>query len=284
MKDREPRLKTLMLSPGVSIIMALAGAAGMLMHHDTWLSVTLSAVVCMSAVYEIKARALYKGPNFPFAGLFMLLQAAIVAGVTGMMAASVAAVSLVLLFHCFSRPGKTKTIYLIYLLCGLGALGSRCFALLSAALMLSVVLVRAFSVRGLVAAMLGLITPFIIGTGFGIYDPMKIVDIYAAPWIPGIDASTLLACSVALVFGLATFLQSYGYPAKARARNMSILGFTALAVFMPLVDSANSFNYLPMVNLCGAYNASHFAATRRHGWIWAVITCIAAILFYFLYR
>lgn len=284
MRDRESRFKSLILGQGLSLATALAGLIMLWSRHDSWIAMALAAAISALMVYEIRARALYKGPNFPFAGLFMLMLAAITPGITGMLLATVAAGAMTLLFLCFSRPGETRTIFLIYLFCGLGALGSRSFALLAVALFPAMILVRAFSMRGLVAAMLGMLTPAIIAVGFGVYDPHSLVDIYAAPWVAGFDAPTMMAGATALLFGLAMFLPSYGYPAKARARNMAILGLTACAVAMPMADSANSFNYLPLVSLCAAYNVSHLAATRRLGWFWAIAVGAAAVLFYSMYR
>lgn len=272
-----------MLSPGMSVIIGLAGVVGLWTYTGGWLLALISLAVAALLVYNIKARALYKGQPFPVGALFLLLQAASVVSLTGCLTAAVAVASMAFIFLCFSKPRETKTVFLIYLFCGIGALGARSFLLLAGALLLALILVRAFSMKGLVAALLGLVTPLIILGGFGVYDIDRLVAVYATAWHPGFDAPTLFSCAVAVVFALAMFLPSYGYPAKARARNMAVLGLTACAVAMPFVDSVNAPDYLPLVNVCAAYNIGHFAATKRFGWVAAVLAAISAGVFYFGY-
>jgi len=283
MRDRAARIKSLLLSPGVSIAVALIGLIELTGYRDWWLPAALSAAVGALMVYEIKARTLYRGPNFPFIGLFMLLQAAVNPTLTGCLTAAVAAMAMTALFLCFSRPGETRTIYLIGLFCGVGALGARCFLMLAGALLTALVLVRAFSMRGLVASLLGLLTPLIILGGFGLYNPDRLIEIYSGPWLIGFNLPTLSAGAIAAMFAIAMFLPSYGYTAKARARNMAMLGLTAWAIALPILDSVHHTDYLPLVNLCAAYNVSHFAATRRFGWIGAMAVSLLAVGLYFGY-
>lgn len=285
MKDRATRFNNLMLSPGVSVIFALAGLTTMLPCGAAgWVGGLLSAAIGALMVYQIKARALYRGANFPFLGLFMLLQAAVAPTLTGCLTAAMAAVAMTALFLCFSRPRETRVFFTVFLFCGLGALWARSFLLLGAGLIVAQVLVRAFSMRGFVAAMLGLITPLVIAAGFGLYTPDSLLTVYSQGMTPGINAPTVFTGAVALLLGFATFLQSYGYPAKSRARNMAMLGLTGCAVLMPVIDSANYADYLPLINFCGAYNVSHFAATRRFGWLCALAVAIAATAFYIWFR
>lgn len=283
MRDRAARIKSLLLSPGVSVAIALIGLIELTGYRDWWLPAAISAAVGALMVYEIKARALYRGPNFPFIGLFMLLQAAVNPTLTGCLTAAVAAMAMTALFLCFSRPGETRTIYLIGLFCGVGALGARCFLMLAGALLTALVLVRAFSMRGLVASLLGLLTPLIILGGFGLYNPDRLIEIYSGPWLIGFNLPTLSAGAIAAMFAIAMFLPSYGYTAKARARNMAMLGLTAWAIALPILDSVHHTDYLPLVNLCAAYNVSHFAATRRFGWIGAMAVSLLAVGLYFGY-
>lgn len=283
MRDSAARIKSLLLSPGVSVAVALVGLIEMTVYSGRWPPAAVSAAVGALIVYEIKARALYRGANFPFIGLFMLLQAAISPTLTGCLTVAVAAVAMTALFLCFLRPGKTRIVYLTCLFCGIGALGARCFLMLAGALLTALVLVRAFSMRGLVAALLGLLTPLIILGGFGLYDPDRLIGIYGEPWLIGVNLPTLTTGAVAAVFAIVMFLPSYGYTAKARARNMALLGLTAWAIALPVLDSAHYADYLPLVNMCAAYNVSHFAATGRFGWIGALAVYLLAVGFYFGY-
>lgn len=285
MRDRVQRINSFMLSPGMSVIFGLIGLVGLWSYHSGWLLALVSLAVAVILVYNVKARALFKGQSFPVGALFLLLQAASPGSPAGCLTALVAAVAMAFVFLCFSRPGETKAFFLIFLFCGIGALGARSFLLLAVALMPALMLVRAFSMRGLVASLLGLVTPLIILGGFGLYDIGSLEALYGGgTWrFVGFDAQTLFSCGLAVVFALAMFLPAYGYPAKARARGMAILGLTACVVVMPFVDSVNAADCLPLVNVCAAYNAGHFAATKRFGWIAALLVALMAAGVYFYY-
>lgn len=279
MTDRATGLNNFLLSAGISVIVGLLAASMMLPAN--WLMVVLSVAICVLLVYDIKARGLYKGSNYPFIGLFLTLQAVTGASWTGTLVALYYALALTVMFFLFQRKEQTKTIFLIYLFCGLGALWLRSFILVGASILISFILMRSFSFRGLVAALLGLITPLIILGGFGLLDIFTLIEDYMQPFVIGYNPDLIFSSAVALLSGLVMFLPSYGYPAKQRARNMSMLGLTVCAIVMPCVDFLNMGQYMPLLNLCAAYNVAHFAATRRYGWIGCLIVLIASIVFSF---
>lgn len=280
MTDRSTRLKNVLLSPGVSVVIGLIPAAVML--TDSPAALLLSAAVCALIIFNIKARALFRGPNFPFAAIFMALQAAVGASWQATLPALYFAIVLTGAFLLYQHPSETKPIFLMFLLCGLGALWGRCFALCGVALLVVIILLRAFSLRGLVASLLGFITPLIILFGFGQLDIFTPVEDYLGPFALIISPYWMLSASVAFIFALAMFLPAYGYPAKQRARNMAMLGLTACAIILPCIDPESHFLLLPLLNLCAAYNVGHFAATRRFGWIGALPVLIAAVIFYII--
>lgn len=280
MLDRPTRIKNLILSPGISLILAVVAFCAML--PGNWPAAILSIPVCGLMVSNIKARALFRGPNFPFAAIFMALQAATAASLTGTAMALCLSLALTALYLCFQRPDMTRTLFLIFLCCGFGALWMRGFLFLAVALEIAVVLLRAFSLRGFTASLLGLITPLIILGGFGVVTPADLAATYSTPMIPGVNVRWLLPAAVGLLFGILTFLPSYGYPAKARARNMAMLGLTFCALPLPCIDSLNCADYLPLLNLCAAYNVCHFAASRSFGWVGALAAVGAAAACFFL--
>lgn len=275
MTDRATRLNNALLSPGVSIALGLISTAVMLPFNPV--AALLSAMVCALMVYNIKARALFRGPFFPFAAIFPALQLAVGASWQSTLTALFFAVVLTGAFLLYQRPADTKTIFVMFLLCGLGALWERCFMLCGVALLAVIVLLHAFSLRGLVASLLGFITPLIILFGFGQLDVFTLYEDYLKPYDFIISPYWMISASVALIFALAMFLPSYGYPAKQRSRNMAMLGLTACAIALPCIDPESHFALLPLLNLCAAYNVGHFAATRRFGWIGALLVIIAAI-------
>lgn len=278
MPERPSRLQRIILSPGVSTLVGLAGLLLMLAGAATpWLTLGLTAAISAAMVYEIKARGLFRGFNFPFAGLFPLLQAAMMPDSTGAILAAVALVSLIMIMLCFSRPDATRVFFTVFLICGLGALGSRSFAFLALLMLLAIILVRAFSMRGFVASVLGFITPAILCWPLSPETITQLPELYSEPFLPGYDSTLIVIAGMALLSGLATFLPSYGYPAKSRARNMAMLGLTAGAIALPFLDFANAASFSALLNLCCAYNLTHLASLKRFGWIYVALACTCAL-------
>lgn len=270
--DRPSALKRIILSPGVSVLAGIAGALLMMLSAEfAWAGLALSAAISAVMVYEMKARMLFRGHYYPFAGLFMLAQAAAMPDLTGMAMLAAGATGLIVLMHCFNRPDFTRSIFLVFLLCGLGATAHRCFALLAALMLLCVILVRAFSLRGLVAALLGLVTPAILLLPFRPDHGLSLLADYSRYFVPGYSAELIAVGAVALLSAMAVFLPSYGYPAKTRARNMSILGLAIGSIALPFLDFEHWRNYLGLMNLCCAYNLCHLASLKQRGWIYVVI-------------
>lgn len=279
-RERGSLLQNILLGPVASIVLAIAGLSAMIASGTGhWLTGLISAAIGAFGVYQIKGRGLFKGPNFPFIGLFLILQAAALPGFTSTMLALLALVATVGIMLCFQQPDQTRLIYLITLVCGFGALGARCFLLLAGALIIELMFVRAFSMRGFVASVLGLLTPLIILAGFGIYDPMHLVGLYGSRWFVDINAPALITAIPAVIFALSMFLTVYGYPAKQRARNLAIMSLTGSAIIMAMVDSANGDHYMALINLLSAYWVNHFAATHRFGWTVILLTIAFAIAY-----
>lgn len=274
----------ILLSLGVSAIIALASLAAFLVESpESWIVALLSLIIGAFGTYQIKARVLFKGSNYPFIGLFMALQAATLPTLPSTLLAVVAIAAMVLIMMLFQHPEQTPLIFLIMLVCGLGALGARCFLLLAPVLMVALICVGAMSMRGFVAAILGLLTPAIILIGFGLYNPGTLILIYGEEWFDGINPAVSVAAAPAVVFALTTFLTAYGYPLKQRARNMAMMSLTVTSILLSVADSANAADYLGVINICSAYWAAHYAATRRIGWVAILLTIGFAIYYAFSY-
>ncbi len=287
MLSKSARFKAFILSPGVSVIMA---AAGMLLvalfNSGGFLSLPLSAAMSALMVYEIKARRLYTGPNFQFAALFMLLQAVSGNSIVGCMIAFIALSGMIMAWYCYDDNSHTRSIFSFFMICGVGLLWNRCFALLIPILIFVFVTVRAMSFRGVVAILLAILTPAILLFSAGIVTLDTVTAEYARPWMPIIGIQTfgkqfipaVVTAGLALVCALAMFLTAYGYPAKQRARNMAVMVLTAGAILLPISDLADAGQFMPLLNLCIAYHVAHFASIRTFGWIAAVMLWIITIV------
>lgn len=276
---RAERIRRFFLSPGFSVIVGAAALTVMALRSpgpEGWLATLLTAGIAALMVYSIKARALFRGPNFPFAALFPALQAVSIPSLTGTLVALVAMWALMVDFVNFHNRDNTRPLFWLYLICGLGALGDRSFALLGAALLVPAILVHYLSARGTVAALLGFITPAILAIGFGLYDPRRLPAMYLPEWLPGFAPVPLALGALALLSALLTFWPSYGYPAKMRARNMAVIGLAAALCALPSLDSADAAELLPALNLCAAYNLAHYSVLGRATWVTVLLVAAGA--------
>lgn len=278
-REKANLIQRVLLSPSASVVISLVAAAWLIVGQNQWLGTLFSVALGIFGAYQIKARTLFKGANFPFAALFLALQAATRPTLLGNIFGATAFTALIVAMLLFQQRQQTRVIFLIMLVCGFGALGARCFLLLSPALTIALAIMGAFSLRGLVASVLGLLTPLVIAVGFGLYNPLNLLEIYSSPWLDTLDYPMLIAAIPALLFALVMFLPAYGYPQKQRMCNMAILSMTLSATAMAIVDPVHADDYIVLINLCSAYWATHLAATRRHGWL-AIIATLGFCIYY----
>ncbi len=277
MQERPKAIQRLIQSPTVSVLMALIAMGPMLYNSNANAFITslLSAAVAALMVSQIKARVMYRGAYFPFLGIYMLAQAALFPNLTGIILTCTAVLAITALLICFNQPEATRVFFVVYLICGIGALFDRSYSLLAVLLLVTLILVRAFSARGLVACMLGFITPAIIVLPLNILDYNDVIVEYSERFMPGYTIPLIAIGGIAFVSGISTFLPSYSYPARSRARNMAILGLTLGAITLPFLDFANAEKYTGLLNVCMAYNVCHFSSLKRFGWLYIIVIWLA---------
>lgn len=291
LKSRQ-RFKLPLLSPGISIITALMGAAIMIGRDTSSIWVLLISVAAAALItVEIKARKLFRGPNFPFAGFFMLLQAVMPQNITGCCIALFVALTLILAIANFMNGNSMRLIFTIMLACGAAAMWWRPFLLIVPVMLLIFLMERALSLRGFVAAALGLIAAAILLFASGLADIETVLTAYSEPlftfkW-PVADhsmrAAIVSTAIAAALTNLIMFLPSYGYPAAQRTANMSTIALTGCALLLGFViDFGNVMTYMPLLNLCTAYQMGHICATKPGGTILAACFWTGIIVLMFI--
>lgn len=283
MQERPKAIQRIIQSPTISILVAL-GATGTILFHgeNAWLIALLSVATATLMFSQIKARVMYRGAYYPFLGIFMLAQSAIMPSLSGSILTLITVMALTALLICYNQPWATRTFFVIYLAFGTGALLDRSYSLMGLLLFAALVLVRCFSARSLVASILGYITPAIITLPLNIIDINAVISAYNQAFT--IDYSLPLTAigGIAFLAGASTFITAYGYPARSRARNMAMLGLTVGAIALPFLDFANVGMYTGLLNICMAYNVCHFISQKRISWLYIVVMWLAiGALIYF---
>ncbi|MBD5293858.1 MAG: hypothetical protein HDS20_03435 [Bacteroides sp.] len=286
------RPERFILSPAFSIFLGLCGAVISLFRADGIagnVALLLSLILGAVAAVQVRPRAMFKGTGYPLFPTFMLLQAAAPGSPEGVGLALFAFGSLIVYFFCFSQPQFTRTFFLLFLLTGIGAVFSPAWLLWAAVSIAVMVTLRAFSMRGLVASLLGLLTAFIlipviaVASSQSLEPLFSLAETFQHPLFDfplQLSDNYIFSASICALLGLATFLTAYGYPSRMRAQNMAVYVVAAGAVIFPVFTLGGSNLWLPLINLCAAYFASHFiAANKRAGWVLALIIWIVIIGF-----
>lgn len=222
-------------------------------------------------------------------GLFAIMLAATPGSVTvlntGTLLAFTGICGIYLMFSCYDSPMRTRRVFLTFLLLALGSAVQYCFAGFIPVFWIICAQMRIFTLRTFIASVLGIITVWILLLGFGIVTP---ADIHL-PHIISIFSDTALQSAVYLliVAGYTTFLlltsttlnvaKTIAYNARARAFNGAL---TVVAVFTIIAMAANYNNlvaYLPLLDMCAAYQLTHYFVNHRFDRQYAAVLSVAAV-------
>ncbi|MDE6802587.1 MAG: hypothetical protein K2J06_07465, partial [Muribaculaceae bacterium] len=190
-----------------------------------------------------------------------------------------------LLFTTFSDPTSTRTIYLIFMLTTASAFIVPQSLFFLPILLIGCAQMRILTLRVVIAAILGIITPGWIAIGFDLCEPADLPlpsiefasDIFSQTLV---EPQTLASVAVIALLGLiamgANLYKLLSYNAVTRATNgfLTILFMSTLLLL--IVDFNNMTVYLPLLITLASYQVTLFLVTRRtdRGWI-AIVTVMA---------
>ena len=289
------RFQRVILSQGVTVCIALFALMCMVGNGVGWTFTLMMSVLIVWTMYFInKVYYLTHSPAISFVGLFMMLQCAMPAGVeaSAMVYAFAVLVCTFILFSVFNHREFTRSIYLIFLILGAGALFERCYLWTVPIFWLGLAVMRAFSMRGLVASLLGCLTVPLLALGFNLMPIEAVREPYlfisfdemldAFRHIGGVEivASLVLAASLCVIFGGVAFLTAYGYPARTRSFCMFFYLLAGASLLIAVADfSESAVPCTVMLNVCAALHTSHFATSRSHtGWVVPLVVMICMTL------
>ena len=236
-------------------------------------------VLCLLATGAIllalnKVFAFIRSVTHLFVSAFFLLQIAnpsgLVAFNAGTLLCLVAAMTLLPLFASFQDSHAQRSIFLIFALVAAGAMFHHGFLVLIPAYLLGFANMRALGLKGLLAMLFGLVTPFWIVLGLGIASPM---DITAPSWwpvsVPRLDLSTMVIAAtivLGLVLAAANLLTILNYRMQTRVYNVFFIILLVTAVIASCLDYRDVAVFLPLLNLMVAVQVAqaHVLRTSFH--------------------
>lgn len=190
---------------------------------------------------------------------------------TGQVLALAVGAALMLFFDVYRSPRASNHVFLVFFLLSGLASTQYSFIFYLPVMLLCMAQMGVMNGRTLVAALLGLITPWWILFGLGISDPSEIEfpmlsTIFSNPDFHGMALTVFCAGFTALMLGLVLVLNLFkaiAYNARTRAMNGAICVVAVGTVIAMLVDYNNFTAYVPTLDGAAAIQAAHFFAQRR---------------------
>lgn len=224
-----------------------------------------------------------------YAGIFMLMQTALPSVSTqfndGTLLCIIVLPAMISLLSTYHRPQCSQRLYLAFLILSSGALAVKeVMAYLIVALIIMLQM-QSMSLRGLLAAAFGVITPWWILIGFGIINPADI-EFPRLTWLYEVPNNTTLMHTLATVgltmflglcFGIANIIKIYSYNAQARSYNGALMVASFATALLIIVDNGNLLTYTPLLNCLVAIQASHFFVINHNRRIYIAIIGLVAI-------
>lgn len=228
------------------------------------------------------------------ASVFFLLQLANPSGLvalnSGTLLSLVTAIATMPLFAAYQDKHSQRSIFLIFALVATGAMFHYGFLVLIPAFLLGFINMGVFNLKGLLAMLFGLITPFWIVLGLGIVSPTD----FTPPHIHGIWTLTTQTLSSPL-FILATLTTVLGivlvimnlmtimnYRMQTRVYNAFFVFVLIAAIIALCIDFSDVAVFLPLLSLMVAVQVAHahtLHTTHRFRYLLMLLFVVGSLAF-----
>lgn len=227
-----------------------------------------------------------------YLGLFALMAAAspgaMGAALNGPLLGFAVMLSLVVMYTTYNRGLPTRRIFLVFALMGAGAAFQWSYAAFMPMFLLGCGQMRCLTVRSLLAAGVGMLTPLWILWGFGLITLRDAAPL-AIGWptadvLSGFSSAGILTVVTTLVTAVVATLYNtirvYGFNAQTRAFNGIFATLTLWTAALTAVDLGHAVMYMPLLTALTAMQATLFFRINieRRGYI----LVIALTLIYFM--
>lgn len=222
-------------------------------------------------------------------GLFIIMQAAVPSELlvfnSGTLLALAVIICIYLMFSCWDHPWPMRRVFLVFAILSLGCAVQYCFLVFIPVFLLMCVQMRIFNSRTLIAAFLGIATVWINLLGFGIisisdFHLPELQSIFAAPDLMDVLYMLIVAGFTATLLLTATLLnlvKTIAYNARARAYNGALVLIALVAVAAMLLNYNNVLAYLPLLNMCAAYQLTHYFVNHAFDRQYVAVLSVAGI-------
>lgn len=198
-----------------------------------------------------------------------------------------------LLYDTYGNPRRTGNVYLIFVILSGMSFTQYCYAVYIPVFIAGLGQMRIMRFRTLVAALLGIITPWWVVFGCGIvgFDEVRMPEWEALFGAVGSNdtlhlfASIAVTAAVAVISWSLNFMRMLSYNAHKRAYAGNVTMVTLFTLIAILADYPNACAYAPVLCMCAAFHFANYVARQpRQVQIPATATVVAVYLSIYLWR
>lgn len=231
---------------------------------------------------------LRSGSNL-FAGVFLIMQMALPALMGqfygGTLLCFIVLFAVMILYCTYNQPYPRQPIFLIFMLFTIGAMTQYAYVFYIPVFLLGCAQMRIFSVKTLLAVMMGIITPVWIMVGFGLVSLTNVEMPHFVNVFTALDSERALHMLISVGFTLVllvvlcalNLMKVYNYNSKMRAYNGFLVILSVATAILVLVDFTNLTIYLPLLNCCCAFQVGHFFSVKQSRRSYLAILGIIAV-------
>lgn len=263
------------------------------LHLGAWgipvgwaLNVAIAVLLC----YINKAFNLLRGMTMLQGGLFLVMEMAtpsfLLTVRPGLVLCLAVVLCMLILYACYANPNAQRGVFLVFCMLSAGAAIDYAFLLFVPVFVLGCAQMRIFSLRSVMAALMGMATPWIIFYGFGLLGPGSVVfpDIYVSISADGMSTfSVLLSCAAFTSFvAITAWVQNIIKLLTYNAQNRAMLSLVNVIMLVAILASVANFThvgvFLPVINCCASLQLAHlFVNTYKGDRSYVGILCIIFI-------
>ena len=262
---------------GTGIFFEMPATLSSMPYASAVVNVALIVGIAALMMLNNKLFSYLRGYTMIYVSAFFVLQLAtpLLVGAlnTGTLLCLMLALGTLALFASYENRHSQGRIYLTMTILATVSMWQWAAVVLIPAFVLGFIDMRAFGFKSLIAALLGLITPFWIVLGLGLVNPVRDfnpLEIHAV-WdtlelsqvrlLVGWSAVTVVLAIALTIVNLMTIIN---YRLQFRVYNAFFIVVTLLCVVAMCVDYHDLALYLPMLNLCLAIQMGHTMTLSTH--------------------
>jgi len=223
-----------------------------------------------------------------FVSAFFLLQLAhpsgLVAFNAGTLLCLVASVTLMPLFASFQDSHAQRSIFLIFAMVAAGTMFHYGFLMLIPAYLLGFANMRALGLKGCLAMLFGVVTPFWIVLGLGLASPTDAMppqwSLMERPEINLQVAFAAVTAVVGIVLAVMNLFTIMNYRMQTRVYNIFLMIMLVIAILAASLDYHDLAVFLPLLNLMVAIQIAQAFALRttfHHRYVLILLFTVACL-------